>query len=207
MIAPTGVATSPLNPKDANRFWEKVQPQADGCWAWTAERKPDGYGRFKLAGTKFYVHRIAYEHGVGPIPDGLQIDHRCHGWDTSCYAGNDCTHRACVNPSHLRPLTGLENTLGSRGRGERAFVVRTHCMRGHELTDGNVLRDLKTGKRRCLTCSRNYHLEYGLARGVNAVRAALRAGAITIAELMAEEPLSENQRATIAAALIGGGNG
>jgi hypothetical protein len=43
-----------------------------------------------------YAHRWAYEHFVGPIPEGLEIDHGCF------------VH-ACVNPGHLEPVTHQEN--------------------------------------------------------------------------------------------------
>jgi hypothetical protein len=34
------------------------------------------------------AHRVSYEHYVGPIPKGLEIDHLCRV-------------RHCVNPAHL----------------------------------------------------------------------------------------------------------
>jgi hypothetical protein len=40
---------------------------------------------------------VYYEHHVGPIPDGLVIDHLCR------------VHN-CVNPEHLEPVTPAENT-------------------------------------------------------------------------------------------------
>ena len=44
------------------------------------------------------AHRFAYEEYVGPIPDGLQIDHLCR-------------NKWCVNPEHLEPVTCRENAL------------------------------------------------------------------------------------------------
>lgn len=76
------------------RFWEKVY-KTDTCWLWTACRNEDGYGIFRDRGMK-KAHRVAYELLVGPIPQGMQLDHTCHA-------------RACVNPAHLRPVTNKQN--------------------------------------------------------------------------------------------------
>jgi hypothetical protein len=51
-----------------------------------------------------YAHRRSYERDVGPIPEGLQIDHLC-------------AERACINPDHLQPVTARENIR--RGRGTK----------------------------------------------------------------------------------------
>lgn len=42
------------------------------------------------------VHRLAWELTNGPIPENMDLDHRC---------GN----RACVNPAHLRVTTRSQN--------------------------------------------------------------------------------------------------
>ena len=78
-----------------------------------------------------------YELMVGPIPDGLVIDHVCN-------------NRGCVRPDHLRPVTQRENIL--RGEGVAAKRARqTHCKRGHELAGENI-RITSTGSRQCLIC-------------------------------------------------------
>lgn len=89
----------------------------DGCWIWTASTDAHGYGRIgvKVEPGKtalLSAHRLMYETTVGPIPDGLQLDHLCRT-------------RACVNPSHLEPVTHAENMR--RGR-----LARTACRNGHE---------------------------------------------------------------------------
>jgi hypothetical protein len=73
----------------SERFWAKVY-RGDDCWEWLAAKSTAGYGRFKVAGGLVQAHRFAYEDIVGPIPDGLQLDHLCR-------------NRACVNPDHLEP--------------------------------------------------------------------------------------------------------
>jgi len=128
-------------PDDVERFWVKVDRSGpDGCWVWTAARVT-GYGRFRLAGKQVGAHRLAYELLVGPIPDGLTIDHLCR-------------NRACVNPSHLEPVTGRVNTL--RGFAPPARnATKTHCLAGHPF-EGDNLRFTSRVERICRTC-RNEH--------------------------------------------------
>jgi hypothetical protein len=121
-------------------FWPKVD-KTDTCWLWTGHVSKWGYGetgmriRPTASGTKL-AHRISYELLVGPIPEGLHLDHLCRV-------------RHCVNPEHLEPVTAKENTeRGLHG------VLRTHCLRGHELTPDNVRNIKADGARRCRTCCR-----------------------------------------------------
>src|SRR4051812_42788794 len=56
------------------RFWSKTQ-KTEGCWLWTDAPDSGGYGRLMVRGQLVKAHRFAYELLVGPIPDGLVIDH------------------------------------------------------------------------------------------------------------------------------------
>lgn len=100
-----------------------------GCWIWTGsyriapqeKRKtlPERRYPYLYIGRKQYVaaHRASYELFVGPIPDGLTIDHLCRT-------------TLCVNPLHLEPVTMRENVL--RGTSFAAQnAKKTHCLRGH----------------------------------------------------------------------------
>lgn len=69
-----------------------------GCWIWLGELNRNGYGRVCVKGKRPVAHRHVYETLVGPIPEGLLLDHLCRV-------------RCCVNPSHLEPVTPKENTL------------------------------------------------------------------------------------------------
>ena len=119
------------------RFLAKiVAPSVDDCWHWTAYTNEKGYGQFHVDGRLVKAHRWSYEHFVGPIPEGLQIDHLCRV-------------RNCVNPHHLEPVTGRENVL--RGESPGAInAVKTHCPQGHPYDAENTYR--WRGKRRCRTC-------------------------------------------------------
>lgn len=87
-----------------DRFCSKVRVDADGCWLWTGAHAASGYPQIGNDRKVHYAHRIAYELFVGPIPEGLHIDHLCGV-------------RSCVNPEHLEAVTQAENN-------RRAWIVR-----------------------------------------------------------------------------------
>jgi hypothetical protein len=113
-----------------------------GCWLWTGARQSAGYGNLKFDGEYVLAHRLAWETWVGPIPEGLVLDH---------VAERGCTSTACCNPAHLEPVPQRTNVL--RGSGPMAMNARkTHCPNDHEYDrfyrrkDGRVMRS-------CSTCS------------------------------------------------------
>jgi hypothetical protein len=121
------------------RFWKRVA-RTDACWLWTGATTGYGYGQFYLGlgQRRVRAHRFSYELLVGPIPDGLVLDHLCRV-------------RLCVNPAHLEPVTQRENIL--RGEGTSAHHARqTHCKRGHEFTPENTY--VRRGMRTCRQCHR-----------------------------------------------------
>jgi hypothetical protein len=74
------------------------------CWTWTGAATGNGYGSVGHEGRTRSTHKLSYELLIGPVPEGLQIDHVC-------------LNKLCCNPSHLEPVTGLENV-------RRALAVR-----------------------------------------------------------------------------------
>lgn len=148
---------------ETTRFWSHVT-KTDTCWIWTGGLS-HGYGSFhRQEGDKrqqVIAHIYAYESLVGPVPEGLGLDHLCHTRaKTECVGGDACPHRACVRPDHLEPVTQKINT----NRGINRNVLKTHCKRGHEFTPGNtrvipVSDRLPNGGRSCLECERMHQLK------------------------------------------------
>lgn len=107
---------------DMERFTSSYVVADDGCWLWARACTTRGYPEFQSDGRTVYAHRWSYEHHVGPIDEGLTIDHMCHNADLSCGGGDACAHRRCVNPAHLEPASHLVNNRRARAR-ERARKV------------------------------------------------------------------------------------
>ena len=141
MSFPHGTVLRPA----VERFFEKVATRDDGCWEWTAGiAGQGGYGYFYRGRTgpgdhgRVYAHRWSYEYHIGPIPDGLVIDHLCRN------------HR-CVNPEHLEPVPQKVNIHRGVGNG-----TETHCPSGHPYSGDNLYVSPK-GTRFCRECARVSH--------------------------------------------------
>ncbi len=152
VVPPSGLAAQ----TPEVRFWRKVDRSAGprGCWLWTGGTSQKGYGRFALGRKMISAHRYAYEIAVGPIPDGLEIDH---------VKARGCQHRHCVNPAHMEAVTGKVNTL--RGESPSARHARqVTCALGHEFTAENTYRR-PDGRRVCRACRRRVDAGRGRRQG------------------------------------------
>ncbi len=126
------------------RFDAKVR-KSDTCWRWIGGLQTNGYGSFGAGGgASMLAHRFAWERAVGPIPDGLTIDHLC-------------MNKRCVRPDHLEVVTAEENS-SRKGRSI------THCKRGHQLAGENLYRYPNTGKRGCRMCRAETRAAFELNR-------------------------------------------
>lgn len=116
------------------RIQANIVVTPDGCWEWHGYVMPNGYGQVRREGKAWLVHRYVFTKLVGPIPDGLDIDHKCR-------------NRACCNPfTCLEPVTRSENLK----RGHHYNKLKTKCPSGHEY-------DYMVGTSRwCKRCKKEY---------------------------------------------------
>lgn len=92
------------------RFEAKVDRSGgpDACHPWIGWNDGGfGYGRLQIGGRggpRPRAHRVAWELAYGPIPDGLQVLHRCD-------------NPPCVNPCHLFLGTAIDNVQDRHEKG------------------------------------------------------------------------------------------
>lgn len=115
-----------------------VVDDVDGCCLWQGYLMK-GYGQIsRQDGSHVLTHRVTFEHFIGPVPEGLELDHLCRV-------------TACCNPGHLEPVTHAENIARGEWNGPAAKRARTHCASGHEYTPENTYQR-PDGRRRCRAC-------------------------------------------------------
>lgn len=106
------------------------------CWGFLGSLDDDGYGRLSYQGKRWQAHRWIWTLLVGPIPEGLVVDHLCRV-------------RHCMNPDHMELVTRAENVM--RGYGPPARYARqSHCSKGHPLSGENLYES--RGRRYCRAC-------------------------------------------------------
>lgn len=120
-----------------DRLIEKLHVDERGCWLYTGAKTAAGYGSIGLGrrqdGTDT-VHRVIWQELIGPIPEGMWVDHLCQV-------------RHCCNPDHLELVVPGENTRrGAQGR-------HGYCKRGHTMSPANTYTR-PNGKTECRSCMR-----------------------------------------------------
>src|SRR6266540_3231135 len=108
-----------------------------GCWVWPRYVNRDGYGRVSWQGRMVTVHKLVYDHFLGAVPVGLELDHLCR-------------NRACANFEHLEPVSHKTNC--HRGKTCSTHMAQTHCRKGHPYEGDNLLVSSK-GHRYCRACA------------------------------------------------------
>lgn len=85
------------------------------CWIWTAGTTNGGYGVLGVDGGRVRTHRYAWELEHGPIPEGLQVLHKCD-------------NPPCCRPDHLFLGTDADNVADkvAKGRGPDMKFVSTY---------------------------------------------------------------------------------
>lgn len=134
-----------------------------GCWLWIGSLRDNGYGLYspRVNGKRrtASAHRWSWELRHGPIPAGMQANHKC---DVP----------SCVNPDHLFLGTQSDNMKDAcRKRRVNApgitkgwplrNAAKTHCKHGHPFTPENTWHRRRKSTRRmvrqCKTCCRMSH--------------------------------------------------
>lgn len=98
---------------DEWRLLTRIVPCSNGCWLWEGadsgvKGRGRGYGKIKIKGKTYYVHRIAYMIFVGPLTRRHQVDH-------------ECNNRRCIRPEHLKRVTHKRN---QKLRADRARLTK-----------------------------------------------------------------------------------
>ena len=106
----------------------------DGHWIWQGWANDAGYPYVRHEGRDQPAYRVIWETLVGPIPEGLELDHLC-------------VTPMCCKPAHLEPVTHAENQRRIRER-------YTQCVHGHDWTNPNNVRTRRNGARYCAECDR-----------------------------------------------------
>lgn len=127
------------------RFYSKVAlPNENGCMLWLGARTPNGYGQLTVGGKRVSAHRMAYELMVGPIPEGLEIDH---------VKARGCKSRSCCAIEHLDLVTKAENIR--RGDAGVNNAVKSHCPSGHPYSESNTyVLPSRPNARYCRACKK-----------------------------------------------------
>lgn len=129
-------------PPHLQRFTIEDNPR--GCWI-AHNRAKNGYAASSsVKGHKGSRYRLIWEHLNGLVPTGMVLDHYV------CDNGPG----GCCNPFHLKVTTQKENVLRSPKQRCAINARKTHCIRGHELTPDNILKQSEKagGGRNCRTC-------------------------------------------------------
>jgi hypothetical protein len=118
-----------------------------GCWLWL-RAVSNSYPVWTWEGRQQQATHLALQ------SKGIEVG---KGFD-ACHS---CDNTYCVNPDHLFVGTRTINMRDAQAKGRLVgYGKREVCKQGHELSGDNVRIDPKSGKRRCLTCSRRWDKQY-----------------------------------------------
>lgn len=92
-----------------------IKGDEDECWLWDGAKTDYGHGRMRDPEHERprLTHVIAYELTYGPVPEGMEVDHKCRV-------------PSCVNPAHLHAVSKQMNGENRKGanKNNRSSGVR-----------------------------------------------------------------------------------
>lgn len=92
------------------RLRSRITVSEYGCWNWTGST--DGrYGQIFYCRRLWKSHRVSWTVFRGPIPEGLNVLHRCD-------------NTRCINPDHLFLGTQSDNLIDCAGKGRSGAKTR-----------------------------------------------------------------------------------
>ena len=136
---------STTDPTFQQRFFARMTRTPSGCLEWQGCTNLKGYGQVRCNGTMQGTHRVAWIIVNGPIPDGLDVLHKCD-------------NRTCCDVDHLFLGTDLDNNHDMIFKGRAVHVHGEQ--HGHaKLTETDVLEI-----RRIYVCGSHEFGQSALAR-------------------------------------------
>lgn len=113
------------------RFLSNVdQLASDQCWNWRGIDNSNGYRRFSYKDQHRLAHRVAYEIFFGPIPEGMNVCHRCD-------------NRKCVNPEHLWLGTQSDNLSDAVAKGRMRLPDTSGARNGNTALTWEKVRAIR----------------------------------------------------------------
>ncbi|AYR01048.1 HNH endonuclease [Arthrobacter phage Isolde] len=121
--------TNPHYQTAAEALQHRVKPEGDHI-LWTGTVTSTGYGSLRDRGKMRSTHIVAYELAHGPIPEGMEVDHRC-------------LTPLCVNVQHLRLVTHKQNRehLPGAYRSSKSGVRGVWWAKRHKAWEASVRHD------------------------------------------------------------------
>jgi hypothetical protein len=119
-----------------------------GCVEWIGSIDADGYGRVWVKGKRVGAHRRAWELTEGPIPDGLDVLHRCD-------------NRRCVNGYHLFLGTNADNVQDMVAKGRSKLCNKPGEANSNARLTNEQVREIR---KRWAAAERNWGLQSQMAR-------------------------------------------
>lgn len=150
--------------KTAERFWSRVnkdgplpshRPELGGCWIWTANKNPNGYGNFTRANAWITAHRFSWELHFGEA--------------LGCVL-HKCDNPACVNPEHLFVGTHKINADDAKQKARHSHGEKHGMSKLTEAKVISILARFRNGESRKSIAS-SYGVGYGTIKGIIAGKA------------------------------------